>query len=501
MHALTAIEAYFTYMGVCWYSEVVKLLSSDHFVRSVCLLVFGLLFLTTVIQIFAGHMGTNSFSGRYVTVGTLVKLVLCYLLGLAALKADCKADVKNFGKDSWENSPYIVARIGAMDKNLRLSLPVDLMIRSAEEIGWFMTKVTDYLMAGPHSETEAPNLYYKALMFAGATTIQDPKLRSLLELYTSDCIDRVMPLVQDTFEPGKPPSQWSEFRESLGKLVNFQDAFSSELSEIQLNGGKTCVDLRQEIQNDLHKIALPDASWDEKLSSYMKGQGNVSLDQMTNYRISSALLNFYVEKKEAGLGVMKDGQPPGVYARILQYLGKLTSHEGLMRTLGLRSSAGAGLAVERAKEFNEQLRTAPMVLGLSKAALIVASSLLPFFLVAMRWRIVVWWWLVYLSLCLWQPLWTGLYKLITNVFVVPDVMQSFGQMGDSFSMYSAMLISDQAYYISSVISWAQIAVGPGLTGLVGFFAGQWLLQAREDHTPVAINQVVNTASAGVSIMN
>lgn len=491
MHALTAIEAYFTYMGVFWYSEVVRLFSSDHFVRSLFLLVFGILFLTTTIQLFAGQMGTSLINSRYVSLGSLVKLVICYLLGIAALKADCKTDVKNFSKDSWEKSPYIVTRIGETNRELRLSLPVDLMIRSSEEIGWFLTRTTDWLMAGPHSESDAPNLYYKALMFAGASTIEDPKLRSILELYATDCIDRLMPVVQGAFQSGS---------RDIDKLLNFQEVFSQELSQISLNGGKNCFDLRQEIQNSLHKVALSNMEWDERLVSHLKGDHEISVDQITNYRISSALLNFYLEKKEKGMGVMDGAEVPGVYGRILQYLGKLSSHEGVMRTMGLRSVAGAGVAVERAKEFNEQLRMAPMIIGLSKAGLIVASSLLPFFLVAMRWRIVVWWWLVYTSICLWPPLWTGLYKLITNVFVVPDVMQSFGRMGDTFSMYSAMLISDQAYYISSVISWAQIAVGPGLTGLVGFFAGQWLLHSREDHMPSAIQQVANTASMGAGLL-
>ncbi|MGE3682713.1 MAG: hypothetical protein AB7G93_13390 [Bdellovibrionales bacterium] len=491
MHSLTAIEAYFTYMGVFWYQEVVRFLQSDHFVRSVFLLVFGIMFMTTVVQLFARQMGTNVIGYRYVSLGTLVKVVLCYLLGMAALKVDTKSLIKNYDKDSWENSPYIVSRLGVADKEIRLSLPVDLMIRSSEEVGWFFTKMTDWLMKGPNSETKAPNLFYKAMMLAGATTIGDPKLRSKLELYTVDCIDRLMPTVEAAFGPDN---------HNLDKLLNFDESYSQELSQISLGGGKTCLDLRQEVQNGLYKTAQPNLPWNERIINSLTGDRDISTDQLNNYMISSALMNFYIEKNEKGLGVVNGGEVPGVYGRILQYLGKLTGHEGIMRTLGLREVAGAGVAVERAKEFNEQLRMAPMILGLSKAGLIVASSLLPFFLVAMRWRIVVWWWLVYTSLCLWAPLWTGLYKLITNVFVVPDMTASFGRMTDSFSMYSAMLISDQAYYISSVISWAQIAVGPGLTGLVGFFAGQWLLSSKEDHVPTAIQQVANTAVIGAKVL-
>lgn len=487
MHALTAIEAYFTYMGLYWYSEIAKFLASDHFVRALCLLVFGVLFLTTTVQLFARQMGSNVLSPSYVSVGSLVKVVVCYLLGLACLKVSNHELVKNFSKDSWENSPYIVSRLGAVDKDIRLSLPVDLMVRSAEEVGWVLTRITDWLMKGTHSNADSPNLYYKALLLAGATTIDDPKLRSKLELYSTDCIERLLPNLERISNDQKS---------GIDGLLNLSDTNSAALSNIQLDGGKTCADLRQEVQNDLTKEAMPSMSWEDRIISQLQGANGkgISTDQFANFRVSSALLNFYIDKNEQGLGVMKGGEVQGVYGRVLQYVGRLASHEGLLRTLGFRESTGVGVAVERAKEFNEQLRTAPMILGLTKAALLVLSCFLPFFIIALRWRVVVWWWCVYLSVCLWVPMWTGLYHLLTNVFVVPEVMKNFGRMTDAYSLYSAMLIGDQAYYVSSVIGWAQVAVGPGLSAMVGFFAGQWLLSSRADHTPVAIQQVAEAST-------
>lgn len=484
MHALTAVEAYFTYMGLYWNTEIVKFLGSDHFVRALCLVVFGILFMTTVVQLFARQMNTNMIGNSYVSVGTLVKVIVCYLLGLACLKVSNHTTVKSFARESWDSSPYIVSRLGAVDKDIKLSLPVDLMIRSSEEIGWLMTKMTDWLMKGPHSNAESPNLYYKALLLAGATTIDDPLLRSKLELYSQDCVERLLPAFDKAVNDQKS---------GVYGLLNMSESNSIVLSEIPLDEGKTCLDLRQEVQNELSKLSNQGSSWDELFLSKIGGSKNVSRDQLTNLKISSALLNFYVDKNEKGLGVMNGGEVQGVYGRILQYLGRLVSHEGLLRTFNLRGSAGVGVAVERAKEFNEQLRTAPMILGLTKAALIVMSCLLPFFIIALKWRMVVWWWMVYLSVCLWVPIWTGLYHLLTNVFVVPETMKLFGSLSDSYSLYSAMLISDQAYYISSVISWAQVAVGPGLSAMVGFFGGQWLLSSRGDHMPVAIQQVTDAS--------
>lgn len=485
MHSLTAIEAYFTYMGLYWYSEIAKFLASDHFVRALCLLVFGVLFLTTTVQLFARQMGSNVIGSSYVSVGSLVKVVVCYLLGLACLKVSNHQFVKDYSKESWSSSPYIVSRLGAVDKDIRLSLPVDLMVRSAEEVGWLFTKMTDWLMKGTHSNAESPNLYYKALMLAGATTIDDPKLRSKLELYSTDCIERLLPNYERiTNDP----------KSGIDGLLNLSENNSAALSEIPLDGGKTCFDLRQEVQNGLTRQAMPSMSWEDRIFSKMQESKGISTDQIMNYRVSSALLNFYIDKNEQGMGIVKGGEVQGVYGHILQYVGRLASHEGILRTFGFRDTAGVGVAVERAKEFNEQLRTAPMILGLTKAALLVLSCFLPFFIIALRWRVVVWWWCVYLSVCLWVPIWTGLYHLLTNVFVVPEVMKNFGRMTDAYSLYSAMLISDQAYYLSSIISWAQVAVGPGLSAMVGLFAGQWLLSSRGDHTPVAIQQVTEAST-------
>lgn len=486
MHALTAVEAYFTYMGLYWYTEIVRFLGSDHFVRALCLLVFGVLFMTTIIQVFSRQMGSSVFGNSYVSVGSIVKVVVCYLLGLACLKVSNHQMVKNYSKESWDSSPYIVSRLGAVDKDIRLSMPVDLMVRSAEEISWFLTKITDWLMKGTHSNAESPGLYYKALLLAGATTIDDPRLRSKLELYSTDCVERLLPAYEKAYADPKA---------GIDSLLTLGQNASTELAEIPLDGGKTCFDLRQEVQNDLSRVATPEMPWLERVMAKMQGDKPISTDQFANYRVSSALLNFYIDKNEKGLGVMNGGESPGVYGRILQYLGRLISHEGLLRSVGLRESAGVGVAVERAKEFNEQLRTAPMILGLTKAALIVMSCLLPFFIIALKWRMVIWWWLVYTSVCLWVPIWTGLYHLITNIFTVPEVMKHFGQMTDAYSLYSAMLISDQAYYISSVISWAQVAVGPGLSAMVGFFAGQWLLSSRGDHMPVALQQVTEASTS------
>ena len=107
--------------------------------------------------------------------------------------------------------------------------------------------------------------------------------------------------------------------------------------------------------------------------------------------------------------------------------------------------------------------------------------------------------MVYLSVCLWPAIWAGLYKLIGALFSVSSFLEQFGSQHDSFSLLAATQVSDQVYYASQVIYWAAVVACPGITGLVGFFGGQWLMSSREDHVPSSVQQTVQTASIATSL--
>lgn len=488
MFSINAVGAYFMYMGGYFHTRLCEFLASDLLIRSILSFAFGVMLLITIVQYFGRQSGSSVFGYSNVSFSQVFKIVLCYLLGLAILKPSTSVRIKDFERQDFSGSRYIAERMNGVDPEISVSLPTALMIKSSEEIGWFTMKMVDVVMGGTHSFSEAPNLYYKTMLLSSASQIEDKALRNKMELYTVDCIQPLLPLIKDNQGTGK-----------FGQMISFQDQFSDELEKIKTADGHTCNYLRKNIHENLYSEMKAKSGWLSKFFDKLKfSHGAPDMNTVTNHQISSALVNYYRDKYEGSLGVMNGAKIPDMYGSFFQQLGKFFSFEGQFRSKdNLSSLAGSGAAIERAKEFNEQLRMGPMIQGLCKGGLIVFSALFPFFWVFMRWRITVWVWIVYVTICLWPSIWAALYNLIGALFNVPVLLERLGGEGDTFSLLAAKQINDQVYYASQVIYWAAAVACPSLTALVGFFGGQWLMSGREDHAPMAIQQAAQTTSTAV----
>lgn len=488
MFSINAVGAYFMYMGGYFHTRLCQFLASDLLIRSILSFAFGLMLLLTIMQYFGQKSGSSMFASHRVSLSQIFKVVLCYLLGLAILKPNTPIRIKDFQRDDFSGSRYIAERMNGVDTEINVSLPAALMIKSGEEIGWFAMKLVDLVMGGTHSFSEAPNLYYKTMLLSSASQIEDRNLRSKMELYTVDCIQPLLPFIKENKGLGK-----------FGQVISFQDQFSSELEKIKTADGVTCDFLRKDIHSSLYTEMRSKSGWLSQFFDKLKlSKGTPDMSVVTNHQISSGLLNYYREKYEGSLGVMNGAKIPDTYGSFFQQLGKFFSFEGQFRSKdNVRSLAGSGAAIERAKEFNEQLRMGPMVQGLCKGGLIVFSALFPFFWVFMRWRITIWVWLVYVTICLWPSIWAALYNLIGALFNVPVLLERLGSSNDTFSLLAAQQINDQVYYASQVIYWAAAVACPSLTTMVGFFGGQWLMSGREDHAPIAIQQAAQTTSTAI----
>ncbi|MBY0316349.1 MAG: hypothetical protein K2Q26_12555 [Bdellovibrionales bacterium] len=490
MFSINAIGAYFMYMGGYFHTRLCEFLASDMLVRSVLAFCFGFMLLMSLIQYFARQTGTSLVSSGYVSFGQVVKVVVCYLIGIAVLIPDTAVTIKDFTREDFSESRYIAEKMNGIDPEIRLSLPTALMVKSSEEIGWLAMKLVDLVMGGIHSSSEAPNLYYKAMLLGAASQVEDKKLRGKMELYTVDCIQPLLSLIKGDLGAQK-----------FGQIINFSDKFSDELEKIKTADGLSCNSLRKIIYGDLYNEMVCNGSWIDKLFDRMKFyDGPPEMGRIQNYKMASALVNFYKEKYEGSYGVMDGAKIPGLYGSFFQHLGKFFSIEGQLRNKdGWSGFAGSGAAIERAKEFNEQLRMGPMIQGLCKGGLIVFSALFPFFWVFMRWRITLWVWMVYITVCLWPAIWAALYNLVGSLFSAPELLEKLGAENDAFSLLAATQINDQVYYASQVIYWAAAVACPGITSMVGFFGGQWLMSSREDHAPVAVQQAMQTTSTAVLI--
>ncbi|MEK7691747.1 MAG: hypothetical protein AAB425_12075, partial [Bdellovibrionota bacterium] len=182
-----------------------------------------------------------------------------------------------------------------------------------------------------------------------------------------------------------------------------------------------------------------------------------------------------------------------------QYLNRFFSMEGALSFLGKRELKGASVAAQRSQELSDHLARAPHVAGFLKMLLVAFFPILAFFLAAGKFRPLVWWWMTYLSICLWTPLWALLYHVVTTLALNLEVLTAFGKMGDGISLYAAGLISSRLYQAFAVYAWLQLLVGPALTGSFLVFLRPMLSDHSADSMPHGVKKVGGLASSAASM--
>ena len=160
--------------------------------------------------------------------------------------------------------------------------------------------------------------------------------------------------------------------------------------------------------------------------SYAEKIKNFFFDSTQNHAASSALANYYLSKSESpNLAIQKGAEVPGGFASFTFNVKKTLSWDGILGLLGQKQLAGAVLTAERAKTFSEYLQRAPHIKGIVKLFLIALFPWLVFFLFAGKWKILVSWYAIYVSVLLWTPIWTLLYHLMTSIALSAETMNAF----------------------------------------------------------------------------
>ncbi|MDN8831424.1 hypothetical protein Q0O37_13995, partial [Staphylococcus aureus] len=65
----------------------------------------------------------------------------------------------------------------APESEYRVSLVYKILAGSAEEIVGFFSRAIDKMMSQGHSQLQAPDFFYKAIMYAGLSSIDDTKAK------------------------------------------------------------------------------------------------------------------------------------------------------------------------------------------------------------------------------------------------------------------------------------------------------------------------------------
>lgn len=485
MFSNTAYEALFEYIGLELHSRFIDILTSQRMFMAIVFMIFAVMFFLTTAHFFSRYLPGSLIKRRSVPLSKYVKIVVCLFMGLSILRVGSTTEVKRFSGESWHTNSYITGKSHNIQPEYRVSFIFDLLSRTAEEMTRLLNRVVDQMFRSTNSEIEAPSFFYKAVMYAGAATIDDPDLRSNIEFYTDECIPRVLPLIG-----GK------ESLDRLDGLYRADRAIDEKLATLKIESegqSSNCLEAKNDVHNGLITYTREHS---DSFRSMLRGYAGDPLSETTwlNLQASMTLVDHYIEQKEGFAGIQKGSQPHDGSARIFQYLNRFFNFDGWTSIFG-RESHGASIAAERSQEFSENLTRAPHVAGFIKLGLIAIFPWLVFPIVAGYWRVLIWWMLGYTSVLLWAPIWTLFYHVMMGISLSTDTLAAFGQLSDGVSLYSANLITSRMNYMYAVYAWIQLLIGAGFTGSVLWFARPILSDSEESSSPDFIGETGKLASA------
>lgn len=489
MFSNTAYEALYQYLGLELHSQFITAITSEVFFKAMVLIIFGVVFFVTAIKFFSRYMPNALVSKKHLPLSVFVKIIFCLFLGLALLRVGSNTSVKNYYGESWSDNPYIKTRYGDVKDKTRVSFIFDLLSRSAEESSAFLGRIIDKIMAKNHSQLGAPNFFYKAIMYSGTATIEDGNLRELVHFYTENCFEKALPLIGNAHANDK-----------LNTFFNRDTSIDQKLSEIEIKTedsvSYSCLDVKNEVRSSLKQYAVGHHV------RFVRSSGRhtypIKDEAAQNMHMANMLVNHYVDGKESVMGIMKGSQLPGTTGRVFQYLNRLFSFDAILSIFGFSEEHGASEAAVRSQKFSEHLARAPHVAGLIKLALVAVFPFLIFFIVAGKWKVLIYWFALYFSVLLWTPLWVLFYHIMTSIAQSTEVMREFGHFSDGISLYGAKLISSRMYYFYSIYSWIQLLVATLTTGSVFFFLRPMLMENNEESAPEFIGGASDTASTATT---
>jgi len=450
------------------------------------------MFFVTSAKFFSRYIPGSLVRRRPVPLSAYIRIIFCLFLGLSVLRVGSNTVVKNYERKSWSENPHVQKNVPDLKREYRVSLIFDLLSRTAEEAGALANRVVDNLFESTHSQVKVPSFFFKSIMYAASATIEDQALKDQVDYFTAECFERLIPLL-----PASLMTPTSSMGEIMGVdgFLDFNTQIDQKLGDLVVKqpGGRsiTCQTLKVQLRQDMRAYAMTKSDGFDQTFEDIHKRPFLNSDVWMNLQTSSLLVNHFLDQKEGRwLGVQKGAEVEGATGAIYHSLGRVFSFSGLMGMIGLKDVQGASLSANRAQEFSEDLVRAPHVAGFTKLILITIFPALVFFIVAGNWKVLFMWFVAYLSVVLWAPIWTLLYHVMTNIALSVDVMEKFGQLSTGVSLYGAKLIGSKIYHLYSVYSWLQVLIGPAFTILTLYMFRPMFTDTQGEEAP----EFVGTAS-------
>ena len=497
MFSNTAYEALYQILGLELHAKFIELITGEAFFKGLILLIFGVMFFFTILKFISRYIPGSLVERKQVPLSKFVKVIACLFLGLAILRVGATASVTDYRGKDWSENSYIQGRFKNVESQYKVSAVFQLISHTAEELTALLSRVIDGVFAKGNSQLTAPNFFYKAIMYAGITTIEDPKLRDQLQFYSEECFTKVIPMLNESKEDETTKGFFS-------KSPDVDRALQGVALELGNGQKSNCLAVKESTVELLNQYASGKAN---SLSDMSAGGdsmgitygGEISPSYIKNYAASMALVNYYADKTEGRLGIQKGAEAPGTAGKTFQTLNRFFSWDGLLGLVGYRETQGASESAKRSQEFSEHLARAPHVAGFIRMLLVAIFPWLMFFVVAGHWRVLLVWFWIYFSVLLWTPLWTLLYHVMLGVAMSSEVMAAFGEMSDGISLYSATLVNHRLYYMFSIYAWVQLMVATMTTGSVFMFLKPMLGSSVQEASPDFLGTAQGVGGTGMDL--
>ncbi len=494
MFSSTAYEAFYTYIGIYLHEASIKIITSQEVLVGLLLLILGATFLLATWRYFSKYMPGFLGRGKSGGIGVFFKIIACFLIGVSLLKVDAPTRIKNYKRMSWHTNSYLQSRFLSLEESYNVSFIFDILTRSAEEIAKYGSYIVDEIFKKTNSELEAPSAFYRAILYAGSLTIDDLELRDKIDVYTNNCFDKILPLLGKA----KKQDKLDEFFKRHGVVDTELDLIPVELD----NGEKiSCLDLKNEVREHLWTFAEQKGA---HFSRYYHGLLTINKYEITeadkkNWIASSALVNHYLSKTEDVMGTQKGAKVNGKLSKFILGLGRFFSADGFLNLIGQREQVGAFLTAKRAEKFSEYLQRAPHLKGMVKMFLIAIFPWLVFFIIAGRWKVLISWYAIYVSVLLWTPIWTLLYHLMTSIALSTELLEEFGKLSDGISLYSSSFITAKLYQFYGIYSWLQLIAGPLPTLILAYgLFSSFLTDSEGESVPETVTMVKDAGVAAAT---
>ena len=482
----TAYESFYVYLGTALHEALIQIITSDVVFKGLLILIFAIAFLITLWKYTQKYMprGLFQISSGTAGISSLAKLIACFFIGMAILRVDSSIMITDYSDSSWNNNKYISSRLPTVQPSYKVSFLFKFMTKTADGVSTFLSHVVEKLFTSTNSQMQSPDYFYKAYIYAGTHLIKDPDIRVQIENYTKLCFNEMIHKIASTDKDLISP-----FFSKDGFIDRgFKDIpLESEDGEIQ-----NCFELKEDVREKLKVYSMEKMSkMGDTFPQFMKDK-RINFQSYQNFFMAKSLTNYYLENFENVLGVNKQAVPNGTFSKIQLYFSKIKSFDGILHLLGQDDLVGSALTAERAREFSEYLQRAPHIKGIARMILIVIFPILIFFVIVGKWKVLWWWFLLYLSISLWQPIWDFFYHLTTHMALSNQLMRSFGSLSDGISLLGAELINEKLYQYYALYTWLQIIVGPLPTLLIGYVGVNSILRDRkEEHSPEIVNDAKN----------